>query len=326
MRLEKAVMLLDLARRLSASADGMTLDEMASEIGVHRRTAQRLRDALSALFPQMEEIADGKSKRFKITNGLDGLYQSPTAEELSTLSVAADGFRKEGATVRADALLALGVKVKSAMRGKALTRLIPDVDALVRAECIAIQAGPQPHEDEALMAQIRLAILSMNKVAITYEGGSRPGDRRTLTPYGLMFGRANYLVGAEVGSDLPKHWRLDRITDLTILDEHAAPPPEFDMRTHAIGSFGIYRDDVEDVVLRIAPSASAEASNWRFHPSQTIENGPGGSLIVRFRSSGMLELAWHLFTGGNTIQALAPQRLKDTMREAAERFLDGLEG
>ena len=66
MRHEKASVLLELARRLASSAEGLTLDEMAEAARVGRRTAERMRDALIALFPQMEEVPDGAAKRFRI--------------------------------------------------------------------------------------------------------------------------------------------------------------------------------------------------------------------------------------------------------------------
>ena len=61
MRHDKAAKLLDLARRLASSAEGLTLDEMAGAVDVGRRTAERMRDAIWDLFPQMEELPDGAS-------------------------------------------------------------------------------------------------------------------------------------------------------------------------------------------------------------------------------------------------------------------------
>ena len=46
MRHEKAGRLLELARMLAATAEGLTLDEMAERLGVGRRTAERMRDAV----------------------------------------------------------------------------------------------------------------------------------------------------------------------------------------------------------------------------------------------------------------------------------------
>ena len=58
MRHDKAGTLLELARHLAASAEGLTLDEMASRIGAARRTAERMRDAIEQLFPQIETLQE----------------------------------------------------------------------------------------------------------------------------------------------------------------------------------------------------------------------------------------------------------------------------
>jgi predicted DNA-binding transcriptional regulator YafY len=93
----------------------------------------------------------------------------------------------------------------------------------------------------------------------------------------------------------------------------AVPPADFDLNVFASQSFGIYQDEIEDVVLRIALEGAAEARGWRWHPTQSFEDQPDGGVIVRFRASGMRELAWHLFTWGEQVQILAPERLKAVM-------------
>jgi predicted DNA-binding transcriptional regulator YafY len=322
MRHEKATLLLDLARRLAASAEGLTLDEIADALGVGRRTAERMRDAAWTLFPQMEEVAEGATKRFRIPGGLDGLYQSPTAEELLELGKAATQLRAAGAEGRARALEGLERKVRAAMRGSALRRMAPDLEAMARAEThIAVHAGPRPYEDAAMIGAIRQALTAMRQVRFVYHGGSRPGARRVMTPYGLMFGRANYLVAAPEGSAEPRNLRLDRVADLEVLDAPGAPPPDFDLDAYANRSFGIYQDDVIDVVLRVLPEGAAEALVWRFHPTQTVEPQSDGSVIVRFSASGALELAWHLFTWGDKVEVLAPASLRAILVESLQTAL-----
>ena len=78
MRLDKATALLHLARRLAGSAEGLALEEIAAEFGVDRRTAERMRDAVRDLFPQLEEIREGRAKRFRIPGGLDPFFETPT--------------------------------------------------------------------------------------------------------------------------------------------------------------------------------------------------------------------------------------------------------
>ncbi|HEY3799181.1 MAG TPA: WYL domain-containing protein [Caulobacteraceae bacterium] len=320
MRHEKAGTLLELARELAASAEGLTLDEMARSAGVGRRTAERMRDAIWALFPQMEELADGPSKRFRIPHGLDGFFQSPTVEELAVLSNAASGLRLTGAGPRAAVLESLERKVRAAMRSAALRRVAPDLEALARSEAIAVQAGPRPFEDEAVVAKIRQALLAMKALSFAYDGGSRPGARRTVTPFGLMFGRMNYLVAAD-GDGEPRNFRLDRLRNLEVTDHAAAAPEDFSLQAYAAASFGIYQGDVEDVALRILPAGADDALRWRFHPTQTVEPRADGSVVVRFRASGMRELAWHLVTWVDKVEILAPASLRETMLAELEQAL-----
>src|SRR6266404_5524368 len=116
MRHEKAGRLLELARLLASTAEGLTLDEMAERLGVGRRTAERMRDAVREVFPQIEEVEDPPTRRFRIPAGLDGLFQAPTAEELAALKAASEMFAQQGAMTRAGALKSLEQKVLSATR------------------------------------------------------------------------------------------------------------------------------------------------------------------------------------------------------------------
>ncbi len=325
MRHDKAVTVLELARRLAASAEGLSLDEMAQEMGVGRRTAERLRDAIVALFPATEELSDPPNKRWRIRGGLSAFEQAPTTAELAELANASRRLRTDGEPGRAIQLENLERKIKSAVRSTTLNRLAPDLEALVRAETIAVQAGPRPTADESVLAEIRGAVLAGRALGFIY---SRPGAearRRMVAPCGLMFGRANYLVAADLSSQRIQTFRLDRMSAVEALDQPAGPPEGFDLAVFASQSFGIYQDQVEDVMLEIAPEGAAEARGWRWHPTQTMEDQPDGSVIVRFTASGMRELAWHLFSWSGQARILAPERLKATMREeleAARRSLD----
>ena len=314
MRHDKARLLLDLARTLAGSAEGLTLDEMAREAGVDRRTAERMRDRLADLFPQLEAVPDPPTKRFRIPAGLDGFMQAPTADELAALASAASELQAAGATLRAGALRALEAKMLSALRAPARRRIAPDLEALLQAEAIAVQAGPRPFEDETVLGVIREALKAGVSLRFRYAGGSSPGRAREVAPYGLLFARSNYLVAAE-GDGPPRNWRLDRIEAVEALPRAAVRPEGFSLQAYADQSFGIYQDDVEDVALHFAPSAAAAVRRWRFHVGQTLEDEPDGSVVVRFRASGMRELAWHLFTWGEAVQVEAPERLRTLLVE-----------
>jgi predicted DNA-binding transcriptional regulator YafY len=313
MRHEKAGRLLELARLLASSAEGLTLDEMAERVGVGRRTAERMRDAIWEVFPQLEAVDDPPTKRFRIPSGLDGLFQAPTAEELAALTAAGAAFEQQGAQARAAALRSLETKVLSATRAAARRKLAPDLEALLQAETIGVSAGPRPFEDETVLQAIRDALKGLSTLRFRYEGGSNPGRTREVTPYGILFGRSNYLVAAESAETGPRNWRLDRIFDVEVTGLPGERPEGFSLQAYADESFGIYQDDVHDVVLRVTPAGREDALRWRFHARQSIDPQEDGSVLVRFRASGMRELAWHLFTWGDKVEIVEPQALHEMM-------------
>jgi predicted DNA-binding transcriptional regulator YafY len=319
-RHDKAGQVLRLARMLAASAEGMTLDEMAQAMDVGRRTAERMRDAVREMFPDLDEIDDPPKRRFRIPGGLDGVFQSPTAEELSALRSAADVLESAGAKPRAQRLRELEHKILGAVRASARRRIAPDLEALVQAETIAVHAGPRPFEDGAVLGAVRGAIKSLRSISFVYDGGRSPGRRRTVAPYGVLFGRSNYLVAAEADGEA-RSWRLDRMRDVSVDETPAAPPADFSLADFAQESFGIYHGAPENVVLRVLPERAADAVAWRFHANQTVEPLADGSVRVSFRAGGMLELAWHLFTWSDSIEILAPRSLRALMVAELEKAL-----
>ncbi len=110
-------------------------------------------------------------------------------------------------------------------------------------------------------------------------------------------------------------FRLDAIHGLEVLDESGAPPPDFDLRAYAERSFGVFQEEPLELVFRFAPSAAPDARAFLFYPTQTLSDQPDGSLTVRFRAGGMLEIAHHLMTWGPSVTIVAPKALKDRMRE-----------
>ena len=253
--------------------------------------------------------------RFRIPAGLDGIFQAPTAEEFAALRAAAENLRNVGAAAQAKALGSLEQKVLSAMRAGTRRKLAPDLEALLEAQTLSIHAGPRPFEDEAVLGAVREAIMSLRRLKFKYDGGSTPGRERQVTPFGLLFGRVNYLVAAEGESVEPRTWRLDRVRDIAVSPASGARPADFTMQAFAERSFGIYQDAVEEVALKVLPHGAQEALGWRFHPTQRLDTQDDGSVIARFQAAGMRELAWHLFTWGDKVQILAPERLRTMMRE-----------
>ncbi|WP_324750985.1 WYL domain-containing transcriptional regulator [Sphingomonas sp. LY54] len=305
---------LTLVHLLAESSEGLTLDEMAEALGVNRRTAERLRDALRAEF-DIEERVDERTKRFFIRDRLGRAYTRPTAEEVAALEVEVAARRAEGAT-HTGHLEKLLWKVKSALDDREKRRLAPDLEALVRLQRSRIVAGPLLDASPEALGEIQGAILGGNCVEFEYVADSvaEPKWRRVI-PYGLIHGPTTYLIGKIPERDQePVFFRLDRMSRVHISDRTGSAPTDWDLDAWLGRSFGIWREEHHDVVLRVSPSAAARARQWRFHPGQTIEEDRD-ELLVRFRAGGLREISEHLFIWGGDIRIEAPEELRAVMRE-----------
>ena len=317
MRYAPAERLLRLARHLAATRTGLTLDEMASELDVGRRTAERLRDSLTAMFPQMECWDDEEwVRRWRLPgSALVGVVEI-RAEALAAIESSARECEMNGESDRAALLRETSTTLRAVMRPDALRRAEPDIAALMEAEGIAMRPGPRPVIAPGVLPTLRRAILGMQLVVIRYPGAdSDQPATRILCPYGILYGGRGWLVAHVDGLPEMRLWRLDRVVSVDLLDRGFTRGADFDLMTYAAQSFGVFQEDPIDVVLRFDAKATDDASSWLFHPSQRVERETDGTLTVRFRAGGVQEICWHLFTWGSNVTIVAPESLRLLMAE-----------
>lgn len=317
MRYAPAERLLRLARHLAATRTGLTLDEMASELEVGRRTVERLRDSLAAMFPQMECWDDDeRARRWRLPgSALVGVVEV-RAEAVAAIETSARECEVRGEADRAALLREAATALRAMMRPDALRRAEPDIAALMEAEGVAMRPGPRPVLVAGVLPTLRRAILGMQPVVVRYAGpdAAEPATR-LLCPYGILYGGRGWLVAHVDGLPEMRLWRLDRIVSVDLVDRGFKRREDFDLAAYAAQSFGVFQEEPIDVVLRFAPEAADDAAGWVFHPSQRVEREADGALIVRFRAGGVQEMCWHLFTWGTAVTVVAPEGLRIQLAE-----------
>ena len=115
-----------------------------------------------------------------------------------------------------------------------------------------------------------------------------------------------------------RNFALSNIERVELLDETFARRRDFSITKYAERSFGVFQEKPVDIVWKFTPRAADDASEFLFHPSQETERLKDGSLLVRFRAGGLLEMAWHLFTWGAEVEIIKPKRLASLLREQSE--------
>ena len=319
MRYGPAENLFRLARHLAATRTGLTLDEMAAELEVGRRTAERMRDALQAMFPELDyQDDDARVRRWRLPgSALVGVVEPP-AEAVAAIETAARECEVRGETDRAALLRQAANTLRAVMRPDALRRAETDIAALMEAEGIAMRPGPRPMIASGVLLTLRRAILGMQLAVVRYTGpDAEEPATRILCPYGILYGGRGWLVAHVEGLPEMRLWRLDRIVSADLLDRGFQRREDFSLPDYAAQSFGVFQEEPIDVVLRFVPEAAEDAAQWLFHPSQTVVHEEDGSLTVRFRAGGIQEMCWHLFTWGTAVTIVGPAALRKAVAAAA---------
>ena len=315
MRYSRAERLIQLALEMQAARDGLTIADIEEKFDVSRRTAIRMRDAVMRAFPNATEVPTGeRTKRWRLSPGVAQSFAEITSDDLASIEIAAAAMERANLPVHSQDLRGVAAKIRNLIEGGALNHIEPDLEALTEAEGLAHRAGPRPHISSSIFDGLRTAIKSCRKVSFEYASrGGKSSNLRTVAPLGFLYGHRHYLVAITDGDTKPKFFSLPSITKLRLEADGFERDPGFSLREFVSGSFGVFEEPEANVVWRFSESAAPLARSFLFHHTQTMEEASDGSLLVRFRAGGLLEMAWHLMSWGDQVEVLEPEALRELM-------------
>ncbi|MEV0651131.1 WYL domain-containing protein [Phytomonospora sp. NPDC050363] len=314
-RLVSLVLLLRQHGRLSATA-------LARELEVSTRTVLRDVEALSAAgVPVYAER--GRHGGFALLPGFRTELTGLNHDEALALLVA--GSRR-GAQVfglgsaLASAMLkvvdALPDSYRDAAAGVAERLLIePETDLLARR-----QAGEEV--PDSTMIEVRRAVFAGHKLRIRYEAVGKAPQWRTVDPIGLVTVRGQgYLLAARDGED--RTYRLSRIRAAEELAEAAERSDRVDLGRAWQERSTRFRTGGEQVavLVRLDPARREELVGTALAVLAEDTDADGWlRMEVTFQDARHAVWAlWQLSTGG---EALAPQWLRDALRERGEGMVE----
>jgi len=313
----KAEQLLSLATLVAARHTGVTLDDVIERFGISKRTAQRMLRAMEAQFPDTNVTIDNEGrKRWHLPSGALRDLMSLFPEELAALDLAIETLKRSSLAVEADDLLNLREKILALVPRSKVARLETDHEALLEAQGLAARPGPRQRIDRKIAAAIAEAIKACRLLEIEYQSrDERKPRKRRIAPYGLLTGLRRYLVARHEDdpSGAMRLYVVENIRAAKVSKESFVRDPSFNLQTFADRAFGVFQNEDEygEVVWRFSPKTADHARGFEFHPGQVIEDQPDGSMIVRFSAAGHLEMCWHLYLGGDEVEVLSPERLRD---------------
>ncbi len=261
---------------------GLTLDEMADKLSV-AATAERMRDAVREAFPQMEEVDDPPTRRFP--HPLQVWTASSGAQRRRVRRPARGGraVRAQGRNwePRPCSLWRTGpLRLSARARRKLRRTWRPSWRPRPRLSTPAPSLRGRGGAGRGAQA-----IKSLRRLRFRYLGGVLAGRVREITPFRPAVRACRTTSWPRRGFLEAALWRLDRIRDI-----EGSPRPglaageAFSLQAFMNRSFGIYQDEVEEVVLRVHLHG-AEGDGLALHPTQTVDMQEDGSVLVKFTAA-----------------------------------------
>lgn len=308
--------LIELILFMQSRTQGVSINDIQERFGVRRRTAERMRNCLTDALPQINVInIRDKQKLWGFTRGHLNELINFTPEEIANLENLKVLQEKQNFNEKSKLLDDVVTKVKAFNRNS-LFAFNDKIELLLQIEGYAVKQVPQDKVDIELLSKIREALIKPCKITAIYNN-----KEKVLSPYGIIYGEKIYLVAREEikGPD-PYMYLLHKLCNVQLINENF-DKGEFDLQTYSERSFGVYQNEIFEVSLRFNPEIANEVLNYHFHPTQKMQTQDDGSVIVKFKASGSLEICWHLLKWGTDVQILSPKSLKNQYYNLLERIL-----
>jgi predicted DNA-binding transcriptional regulator YafY len=298
---------LDLAIYMSANPQGITIQDIMQRYNISRRTAERMRDSLICIFPQVDEIdSDDKQKHWGFINYSISQLISFSPKELANIE------QLQRRTTNKELKEELGKtleKLKS-LNNKNTEFIEQNIEMFLKTEGYAIRQMPQYKINVQTVTTIRNALQHSKMVEGVYHD-----KKRLIEPLGMIYGDKIYLVAREKAKgDGIYNFLLHKFTDLKLTDKNF-DKGNFNLQEYTNQSFGVFHGEILDVELSFSPKIAQEAKEFNFHPTQKIKQEKDGSLTVTFKASGNTEIIRHVFFWGADCKIVAPKSLQEEYKQ-----------
>jgi proteasome accessory factor B len=163
---------------------------------------------------------------------------------------------------------------------------------------------------------------------ITYRSASAAGPRTTgLDPYILDHTQSGtYVVGYSSEHGEVRVFKLDRISEVEVTGREFAPTNVDEIAERLRHSWGgvVFGESHYNVTVDFAPGVANRIRESYWHPSQTLEDLPGGGIRLCVALPSLLEITPWVLSWGAAATVIEPPELRDTiataLREASANY------
>lgn len=300
--------------RLLETRNGLTLDELAEECGIDRRTVHRDMNAISeAGYPLISEWLDGK-KIYRFITKSRNIPPIPfTLNQLMSLYL-----------LRSMALQFTGTPFQSEIEElfKSINSALPDryaahLDRIARVSLPLLHGAPDYTDASDHIEGLQKALLYQFSVRLSYsKKKSRNTESYELDPYTLIFNKGSiYILGyAHNRKDL-RLFALERIRGVEVSKNRFSIPDNFQPEEYFSQSFGLVNDKAMEVKLCFSANIAHTIVGRTWMPNQIMTKDNHGRTLLSFTATGRMELVAWILSFGMNVEVLEPEELRKEIKQ-----------
>jgi len=304
-------------RLLADSGRSFTVKALSDQLGVSKSTIQRDLATLETQFALIEEQVGKQKRTYRIDQKIRALETLTFGiTELLALHAAQHSLVSMAGTPLQEDLQSVITKI----RGFLSPRHNGGLDAIARV----FQVHPRGYVDYAnhgeVIDTLSDAIARHRLCDISYHAPWKGTTREhRIKPLRLLWHRsALYLFANIEGMDEITTFAVHRIENIETSTE-TFKPSRADLADHARRAFGIFvSEDEEDVEILFDKDIAWRIEERVFHPDETKERLPDGSLRYRVRTSAQWEIIPWVLSYGALAELTSPSLWRRSIQETAE--------
>lgn len=315
----QAARLHDVIRILEARY-GATVDELAEECDVTRRTVYRDLDAIrEAGYPLVSEPeSDGRTLYRFIT----GFKKSPpitfSLEELMTLYLCRGQLDFLQGTPFQDDLDAIFGRIRSSLPPRSVAHL----ERIAEAASPKFQGVRDYAARKDLLRELRRAVLYQYRIELTYTPARRDTETYQFDPYTLLFHEgALYVGGYAHNRGALRLFLVDRIEAVMVLAERFEVPEAFSPADLTGSAFGLIDGQPQTIRVCFGAEISHLIRERVWHPSQEVVENEDGTLTLSLQAAGEKEILAWLYSFLPHVTVLEPDGLRQLFQAGLRQAL-----
>lgn len=301
--------------RLIESRHGITIDELAEECGVNRRTIHRDLNAIADAGYPLTAARSGDRKQYRFVTGFKDVPPVRfTLQELLTLYFLRSQLEILQGTPFYDDLATIFRKINSVLP----PRYAAHLERLSRITLPLLQGRRDYTRAAALLEDLRTALLFQQRITLRYKIPSRDSaESYSVDPYSFIFAKGGlYLLGFAHNRQAVRTFAVERILEVAIDRQRFELPEDFEPETLFRNAFGIVEEEPLPVRVRFSAAVAHAIEERQWHPTQTLIRNADGSLEIAFSAGGELEIVSWVLSYGAHAELLEPPPLRAALEKS----------